>query len=198
MAHDPLKGRAAFRLFTISCVFTVLGLMLLGFGTYRSYRLTTATIQRQGRLKDAIGTIIHLDEVLTMSARMGAVTGDPQWEARYRKFEPVLDAAIQEAVQLSPGTKSSDLAKQTDVANVKLVAMEHRSFEWTHQGQLAEAQALLFSDEYAVQKDVYAEGMHRLTDVLDEYVATILSSNRENTIRSVVLVLVVLSLLFLT
>ncbi len=41
------------------------------------------------------GTIIHPDEVLTMSARMAAATGNLWWEERYRGFEPRLDAAIE-------------------------------------------------------------------------------------------------------
>jgi hypothetical protein len=40
------------------------------------------------------GTIIHLDEVLTMSAKMATATGDLRWEDRYRSFEPILNAAI--------------------------------------------------------------------------------------------------------
>jgi hypothetical protein len=36
--------------------------------------------------------IIYLDEVLTMSARMAASTGNLEWENRYRTFEPKLDA----------------------------------------------------------------------------------------------------------
>src|SRR6478752_7726427 len=34
--------------------------------------------------------VVWLDEVLTMSARMSALTGDPAWEARYHSFEPQL------------------------------------------------------------------------------------------------------------
>ena len=49
------------------------------------------------RIQEVRGTILHLDEVLTMSARMAASTGDPRWEKRYRQFEGPLDATIKEA-----------------------------------------------------------------------------------------------------
>ena len=47
--------------------------------------------------------IVHLDEVLTMAARMAAATGDMAWEERYRSAEPNLGAAIEEAIRLAAG-----------------------------------------------------------------------------------------------
>ena len=49
------------------------------------------------------GLIMQYDEVLTMSARMASVTGDPRWEKRYLHYEPLLSVAIQEAQGLFPG-----------------------------------------------------------------------------------------------
>ena len=46
------------------------------------------SMERQVRLERLQGDILHLDEVLTMSARMSAASGDLQWEERYKKFEP--------------------------------------------------------------------------------------------------------------
>ena len=44
------------------------------------------SMERQVRLERLQGDILHLDEVLTMSARMSAASGDLQWEERYKKF----------------------------------------------------------------------------------------------------------------
>ena len=56
---------------------------------------------RLSQIEELRGVIVHLDEVLTMSARMAAVTGDSRWEERYRQFEPQLDAAIKETTELA-------------------------------------------------------------------------------------------------
>ena len=111
------------------------------------------------RLLELRGIIVHLDEVLTMSARMAAATGDLRWEERYRQFEPELDAAIEEAVTLAPEAQSAEAAATTDAANSELVAMENRAFDLVRRGRTDEARAILFSDEYETQKQVYAKGI---------------------------------------
>ncbi len=35
------------------------------------------------RIAELRGEIVHLDEALTMAARMAAATGDPRWSERY-------------------------------------------------------------------------------------------------------------------
>ncbi len=116
---------------------------------------------RQMRLQALSGTIRHLDEVLTMSARMGAASGDPFWEQRYGEHEPELDAAIQELIALAPPGYAVDLGKDTDEANQQLVAMELRAFELLREGDAEGATKLLFSPEYQRQKDLYAAGWAR-------------------------------------
>ena len=97
-----------------------------------------------------------------MSARMGAATADQQWEARYHRFEPQLDAAIQEARRLAPAVYGGEGAGQTDTANIALVDMEHRAFDLVHAGQPEAATSLLFSAQYEEQKRIYAEGNAQL------------------------------------
>jgi len=45
--------------------------------------------------------VIYLDEVLTMSARLNALTGEKYWEDRYRQHEPRLDLIFKEIISLS-------------------------------------------------------------------------------------------------
>jgi len=111
------------------------------------------------RLLQLRGMIVHMDEVLTMSARMAAASGDLRWEERYRRFEPKLDAAIKEAVAIAPEVQSAEAAATTDAANIALVEMENRAFDLVRRGRADEARAVLFSDEYETQKQVYAKGM---------------------------------------
>jgi PAS domain S-box-containing protein len=124
--------------------------------------------RRNGRIERLRGTIDRLDEALTMSARMGAVTGDPQWEARYRSVEPQLEGAIQEALSLAPATGAAEAAAQIGAANTALVEMERKAFDLVRQGHLEAARATLFSGAYDEQKRVYAAGMDRLDWALAE------------------------------
>ncbi len=64
--------------------------------SFNDYHDAKATIERDFRVVELHGTIKHLDEVLTMSARMAAATADLSWESRYLAFEPRLDAAIKD------------------------------------------------------------------------------------------------------
>jgi signal transduction histidine kinase len=118
------------------------------------------------------GIIIHLDEVLTMSARMGAATGASLWERRYREFEPQLDAAIKEAMSLDATPGAAPASAQTDQANQALVAMEHQAFALTASGRADAARQLLFSEAYERHKRTYAAGMsaalHRLNTQLEQ------------------------------
>ena len=126
------------------------------------------TIERHLEIEELRGTIVHLDEVLTMSARMAAATGDLRWEERYHGFEPKVDAAIKSAIELAPEAYSGEAATQTDAANIKLVAMEKRAFDLARRGRVDEAKTLLFSHEYESQKKVYAQGMAEFAEALSE------------------------------
>ncbi|MEH2320683.1 hypothetical protein [Nostoc sp.] len=87
---------------------------------YHFNRITKNEFQLQ-KLSDKI---IYFDEVLTMSARMNAVTGKLTWEQRYRQFEPQLDVIIKELIKLAPKTYENEDAKKIDAANQQLVRME--------------------------------------------------------------------------
>ena len=127
--------------------------------SFNDYHDAKATIERDFRVVELHGTIKHLDEVLTMSARMAAATADLSWESRYLAFEPRLDAAIKEAMMLTPEAIATEAAAKTDEANLRLVEMEHLAFDHLRQGKNEEAKRILFSDQYQEQKRIYAQGM---------------------------------------
>ncbi len=150
----------------------------MGWSSYRSIDRIEAQQRRAARMAELKGAIVHMDEVLTMSARMAAATGDPQWERRYRTFEPKLDAAIKEAMELVPAAGSGEVAAKTDAANIALVAMENRAFELVRKSRHNEATAILFGDEYTRHKRAYAEGMIEFSAVIDERINNTLGQNR--------------------
>ena len=151
-----------FRVAAAAAALTAIVLLGLLAAVVRVHVSSQRILAEQGRLKELIGTIVHLDEVLTMSARMAAATGDPTWEARYRQFEPELDTAIQEARGLARGMYSEQDVSQTDAANLRLVQLENEAFVLARQGRLPEAFAHVSNTEYQTYKQVYAQGMERL------------------------------------
>ena len=116
-------SRFPIRLLTIALFLTTMTLAWLG-KIILDERREAKTFQAESlRIEELRGVIVHLDEVLTMSARMAAATGDPKWEERYRHFDPQLDAAIKETVRLGTSPSSVKTAAKTDEANVKLVGL---------------------------------------------------------------------------
>lgn len=165
MSRSENTPKKHFPIIAFSSILIITLALFLGLG-WQSWHAHKDIMKIQGRdfrLQKLVSIIIHLDEVLTMSARMGAETGDLQWEKRYLRFEPQLDAAIKEAEKLSPETFLIEAAVQTDAANIKLVTMEKHAFELVRQGQNEAALALLFSEGYEEQKKIYAEGMEQIT-----------------------------------
>jgi twitching motility protein PilJ len=141
-------------------VFVGTGLIMFGFSAWNLfdiYRGFRSISERNFRLEELSGQIVHFDEVLTMSARMASATGDPKWEDRYLKYDPLLSAAIDESTKIAPDAYKSSSATVNE-ANNKLVDLEKRSFELVRQGKKNEASRILFSNEYETQKKIYADG----------------------------------------
>ncbi len=146
-------------LLTFAFVLTIVAFSWFAWVTIDSGRAERLFSSRLARIEQLHGTIIHLDEVLTMSARMAAATGDSRWEDRYRQFEPQLVAAIKETMHLGDSAAGIGSANRTDKANMRLVAMESRAFGLIRSGRRGEAIAILDDAEYGVQKALYTEGI---------------------------------------
>lgn len=168
---------------TIAVVFS---LTLVAAGSWNIRQISTGfeqNITTDIELQKLSGDIIHLDEVLTMSARMAAATGDLTWETRYRNHEPKLDKAIKRAIQIAPESNDGH-ADQTDIANQELVSMENEAFDLVRQEQANQALELLFSPAYEKQKEIYADGIHRTTQALELHIRNSLDSYNKTLRRS--------------
>lgn len=155
--------------FLSTFILTLLGLMWIVWSIYsvgiRDETSHNKWVLEVSRLQ---GEIIHLDEVLTMSARMAAQTGDPVWEKRYRKYEPELGKAINEASTLVPETHASDSVLATNAANEILVNIEEKAFALVRGGKIREAAELLNGASYEENKRIYAKGMEVFNQVLQD------------------------------
>jgi PAS domain S-box-containing protein len=189
--RSPRGGvRFPIRILTATTVLTLIVLTVLASFLWRSFTDLQRLETREFRLRELTGVVRHLDEVLTMSALQAAATGDTAWEARYDRFEPVLDGAIKEAAKLAPEALDSRAAARTDAANARLVAMEHRAFDLARQGSRDRAVALLSSAEYREQKRIYSEGLQQIVMAIEVRVATAISAQRQRAVLALAAVAV--------
>lgn len=121
------------------------------------------------RVTELSGSMTHYDEVLTMSARMAAATGELKWEQRYRSFEPQLGSWIKEAISIAPKGLMTRSLRQTGTANIKLCDMENRAFEMIKSGDLQAARELLYSREYQQQKQIYNNGINQFSYAMQRH-----------------------------
>ena len=156
----PIRRKSIWRLTAVLIVITG-ALLWLGWHLWAVDEEMDRVHARDARVQKLAGEIVHLDEVLTMSARMAAATLDPVWEARYREFEPRLNEIIKESSSLDPETMSPFLT-QTDAANRTLVDLEKRAFDLVRRKDGSTASAMLSSPEYQRQKQLYADGIDKV------------------------------------
>ena len=155
--------------FVVSATITVALLVIGGFVFATRYRDLLAIETTATRLARLEGVILRYKEILTTSAQMASVTGDLQWEQRYRYYDRELDAAIDEAVAIAPEAVQGSSAV-TQAADSALDEIERRAFELTRAGDHTEA-AALFDARYGELKRVYARGMEQMTTDLGAVIA---------------------------
>src|ERR1017187_2581543 len=156
--------RFPIRLLTLVCLLTIVAFAWFGWILFDIGRDAKIFLDKGSRIEELRGVIVHLNEVLTMSARMAAETGDSRWEERYRQFEPQLDAAIKDTTKIGTGPSNLEAATKMDAANVKLVEMENRAFALVRAGRKEEAQVVFLSPEYETQKKLYVKGITSFGD----------------------------------
>jgi signal transduction histidine kinase/ActR/RegA family two-component response regulator len=150
-------------LLAVTLAFTAL---LGGTVAISSERFDTG-LKRLLEAERAVGRVMWYDEVLTMSARASAATGDPMWEARYRRYEPFLDEQLRILARSAPEEAIRAGGAASDEANRALVEMENRVFALVREGQPERAMEILDGAAYEQNKRVYAAGMKRVMAALD-------------------------------
>lgn len=188
-------GLSPMKVLAVAVVVTMLLFALFCFQVWDSYRDFRTTQTLYFRLQELSSVIVHYDEVLTMSALMGAATGNLQWEKRHREFEPRLDAAIKETMKLAPEIFVDDAVANTDAANSKLIAMENRAFDLVRKEQREAAMTLLSGEEYEEQKIIYSEGMEKINAAIQARIKSALRVQRRRSSFTVSFVLTILPIL---
>jgi len=176
------------KILKITVILTAVGLSWFGWRTLRTFEHFKTMDKVHHRIIKLNGMITHFDEVLTMSAKMAAATGDLKWEDRYRSFEPKLDTAIKKVMDMSPEQFIDKATAQTDVANSTLVAMENEAFDLVRNGNLNAAFELLNSQEYEKQKRIYIQGIEQCASALERYMEVESERNQDAVFKLIIFV----------
>ena len=171
---------------------TAMVIVWLAWATWTSSQFAEEATTRSVAFERLAGEITYLDEVLTMSARMAASTGDLAWEERYLAYVPVLDAAIADAIDVAGNAPAVSGAVQTNQANLKLIEMEERAFELVRNNRSSEALSLLLSETYKTEKARYTEGNVRFVGSLRNELESSLAADRRQINVSLIAALMVL------
>jgi signal transduction histidine kinase/CheY-like chemotaxis protein len=193
-AHGPRFPRWSF---ASAVVVTLLAIAALGHSSRLSLRTIDEFETRELAIERVCGEIMLLDEVLTMSARMCAATGDPAWEERYLAHVSQLDRAIARARALAPDAEQDAGSLQTQEANAALVELELRAFELVRAGEQQAAFDLLAGEEYERYKEIYSAGQSRYLEAMHRRVWSKLAHEGARARRDDLLLLVSLPLLAL-
>jgi signal transduction histidine kinase len=157
--------------FLIIAIFiTITLLSVIVFKNYLSNKKNALSVGRDFETIKLKENIIYLDEVLTMTARISAETGNTNWEKRYRSYVVELDNTLNKIQQNIPSALLEEFVMSTDVANDKLVEMENKVFRFIHINRLDSARLVLRSKEYEKQKTIYKAGMDQLAFRLDIFI----------------------------
>ena len=175
------------RIMLVGFISTVVLVSWLLWNMYTALQTTQARLAESTQLSRLEGQLIYLDELLTMSARQAATTGDLAWVERYNEFVPQLDTAIQQAIAVVPPQVAEQFQRQTDAANQTLVALETQALAAVEAGNPGAAQALLDSPDYQQNKLQYAAGNDVLLDYLATQLTTTQAANRDLLQRSLLI-----------
>ena len=157
------KPRNGFSLLVVAGVALVSMVVLSGYMSYQQMRLARCEVATVQKLR---GDALLYDEILTMSTRMAAVTGEASWIERYAETDPKLVAAIEAINRLNPSEEVASATGITAEANETLLDLEQKSFQAIANGQADVALAILDSPQYTRKKQIYSDGMASLSDVL--------------------------------
>jgi len=115
----------------------------------------SATMQQIAELRSIAQEIQYLDEVLTTSTLVYAITLDEQWLSRYQEHVPLLSKVFSKALSFTH--KSNKLIKQINQINEQLVTMEEQAIDLVNKGKSPQAISLLNSSKYREQKLLFTE-----------------------------------------
>jgi len=164
--------------FARRCIFMALlgaGCIIICLLIERTYFQTTSQSATKKLVEAYVLTsqILIADERLTLSANMAVSTGERHWVERYQKNIPIIERAINRALQHAPQNIADLFDKETRLSNEKLIALEGAAFEALQSGDRDKARHILSSPEYLRHKAILVHG----TSLFVDSIVNVLSQN---------------------
>ena len=122
-------------------------------------RAADAAAEDRARLATEVERIRYYDEVLMMSARLAAASGDTAYVRRYDEAVPELEAALRAASRLAPDEAAQRAVRSTDAANDALVDLETEAFARLAAGDREGALGTVTGPRYDALKTTYRSGI---------------------------------------
>jgi len=198
-AHSDKISYFPKRVFVTALIAVIVNILIVGFIGWQYYydEYYTEKFHRDhDKYLFNIGRIMLLDEMITTSARMAAVSSDLKHIERYNNLKSELDMFIQTTTKMLQQAGSEIYMKDIEEANNELVKMEQRAFSLVKDGQSPKALAILDSIEYSQHKQSYNAGIEKILNILqseqDKYLNKEKVSNLFSLLMSIIGVIVIL------
>lgn len=149
------------RFISIGAILTLAAFGAVSWHFWQTGETLVHEIEKDLELQSLTDETIQLGEVLTLSARMAATSGDSNWEVQYEEFVPQQSTSVRRLLELTPKAEQQNGVLQSYRANSRKIQMERRAFEFVRKGAFAEASQLLSSQEYHLLRKQYREGIQR-------------------------------------
>ena len=173
----------------------------MGRNAYRNVQLAEQQRPIAERMQRVGSDMLDLEQVMTMSARTAAASGDLTLEKRYLKAELVLDRLIAEAGRLQPTAPAGTAAAKLHAANDALVLAQHAAFDLIRQRKPGQARQLLSGEAQETQRERFAQGLIEFTSIqtdADEIVnAALIRSRRADALKTYIAIPALVLLLIL-
>jgi methyl-accepting chemotaxis protein PixJ len=152
-------------------VTTIVGsLLLTGTSTYNIWQIYNgfqSTISKQVNLEKNSGLSTSIGQVLAYAVKLGATSGDLQWEVLYNKKVADLDKIFKQLLADVPPEIRAE-ANENDKINQKLIAIETEIFKLIRQGKKVEAAQLAFGKEYTDLSAIYDTRTTQISDKIEQ------------------------------
>ena len=116
------------------------------------------------------------DERLSMFANMAVASNDWRWIIRYENTIPLLERSITDGTSMAPAAAARRFSAYGKIANEATTKMERQAMSLVQKGSRAEAEAILNSRTYAMEKATLASETTRLVDATRQQLQSDFSS----------------------
>lgn len=162
--------------------------------SYSLFKTTEIQLEQMSGLEESS---MYRDEVLTMSAKMAAATGDLEWANRYEDFGPRTRPSIEDSWAIPDNSTIREEAILTVFADDKLSALENEAVEQVRQGKRSQAAALLQSQKYQDQKNAYQRGIETFTTNLRTFMENRRDENWSKVQRTVAIIGIIIPVIMI-